>query len=255
MKMRAGRFRQILREIVLSEGAVSEDYAREIMKRFSRGMSSMGITPTDVDSLVALGSGMHGTAFETPDGNVIKVTNDASEAQAAAALVGQSISSIVHYYDVWEFGDTGLYGLAQEKLVPLEKSEGQAFNDALISTGLPIWIRRAPNDWDKIKELTRDHIFRKIKKKYPENFNSPAAQQFTHEINAQWNELIHRFHVRDMFRTLTNLGIDFHDYHAGNLMKRPGTGELVLIDLGISVVHAGGAGKMKNMTECSLMGL
>jgi hypothetical protein len=250
MKMRADRLRLIIEgNLLLMEGAVGGDYAREIMLRFPRGMEAIGIPSHSVESLPVVGTGTHGTAFETPDGRIIKVTNDSKEAQAAATLLGQFIPSIVNYYDVWEFGDTGLFGLLQEKLVPLEKPEAQAFNDALVATGLPVWIRRAPGDWDKVKELTKRHILNKVRKKFPDEHNSPAAQRFAHEANAQWNMLVTRYRVKDMFETLSGLDIDFHDYHAGNLMKRPGTGELVLIDLGISVIRTGAGGTMRSMTE------
>lgn len=248
MKMRAERLRQIIESNLLLE-AVDEQHAREVMMKFGRGMSQLGVPPESVDSLPLLGVGTHGSAFETPDGRVIKVTNDSKEAEAASALLGQFVPSIVNYYDVWEFGGTGLYGILQEKLVPLEAGEAKAFNDALVATGLPVWIRRAPGDWAKVKQLTRQHILSKVRKQFPDDHNSPEAQRFAHEINAQWNMLVQRYRVRNMFNTLDSLGIDFHDYHAGNLMKRPETGELVLIDLGISVIRVGAGGKMRSMNE------
>lgn len=249
MKMRADRLRHILEgNLLILEAAVGEEHAREIITRFSRGMSELGVPPENVGALPVLGIGTHGTAFEMPDGRVLKVTNDSKEAEAASMLLGQNVRNIVTFYDVWEFGETGLFGILQERVIPLEKGEAKAFNDALVATGLPVWIRRSPDDWDKVKEMTKDHIIRSIKKKFPDNHNSPEAQRFAHEVNAQWNMLIHKYGVRSMFETMNSVGIDFHDYHAGNLMKRP-DGTLVLIDLGISAIRGGAAAKMRSMME------
>jgi len=236
-----------LRRLLMTEAAVGADDAREVIKRFNKGMSALGVSPEGVDSMQVLGIGTHGTALEMPDGRVLKVTNDTKEAESAAMLMGQNFKNIVNFYDVWEFGDTGLFGILQEKVVPLEGGEAKAFNDALISTGLPLWIRKSPDNWDQVKVMTKQHIVRSVKKKFPDNHNSPEAQQFAHEINDKWSALINTYGIKNMFDTLNEIGIDFHDYHAGNLMKRE-DGTLVLIDLGISAIRGGGA-QMRSMSE------
>lgn len=231
---------------VLLEATINADNAKEILKRFPKGMQKIGITSKNIDSLSVLGVGTHGTAFELPDGKVLKITNDFKEASAAAALLGKNVKNIVNFYDAWQFGDTGIFGILQEKVEQLSSSEGEAFNKALIATAAPLWIKRAGGSWDTVKKLTKQHIVDSVKKKFKNNLNSPEAQQFVKNINEQWNLLVSKYGIKDMFETLNALGIEFHDYHAGNMMQR-NDGTIVLIDLGISNVK--GNGKLKTMTE------
>lgn len=228
---------------------VSDADAKQLLKRFPKGLTRLGLSPDKVDSLQVLGTGTRGTAFELGD-KVLKVTNDAQEAQAAAMLVGKDIKNVCRYFAVVKFGDTDNYGIVQEKLKPLPANSAKEFNDALVATGLPIWIKRANGSWDEAKRLTKEYILSQVKKKFSDNMNSPKAQEYARGINAKWNDLVHKFGLRDVFQTLTELGIDFHDYHAGNLMVRD-DGTLVLIDLGMSKIRGGG-GKIDTLTQASL---
>jgi hypothetical protein len=241
-----GRLRTLL-EILIREGeAIDADKSKELLKKFPKGMAKLGLNVNKIDSLPVLGTGTRGTALDIGGGKVLKVTNDDKEAEAASALVGKDIKNVVHFYAVWRFGDTGFFGILQEKLQPLPKDEAKAFNNALVATGLPIWIKRAEGSWDNAKKLTKEFIVSQVKKKYGGNLNSPEAQEFVKDINSKWNALVTKYGLRDMFNTLTELGIDFHDYHAGNMMTRD-DGTLVLIDLGMSNVRGGG--KINTITE------
>ena len=236
MTLRA--LRRLLSEALLLEEnkPIEADQALQLMKKFPKGMKKMGVNP---DSLRKIATGTRGTAFDAGNGRVFKVTNDEKEAHAASVLVGKDIKNIVRFFGVCRFGDTPFYGVMQEKLEPLPKEASEAFNQALVATGLPIWIKRAEGDWDNAKRLTKQYILEQVKKKFKDNLNSPQAQEYARGINDKWNLLVTKFGLRDMFTTLTKLGIDFHDYHAGNLMQR-GDGTMVLIDLGMSKVSGGG---------------
>jgi hypothetical protein len=229
-----------------ASGAVKPDEAKELIKKFPKGMKKLGIDPSKADTLQVLGIGTRGTAFDLGN-RVLKITNDASEAAVANILKGKNLSNVVNFYDVWAFGDTGFFGVTQEKLLPLSKADSKKFNDAILATGLPVWMRSSEADWAKVKEKVKSFIIRQVKKKFPENYNSQEAKDFVKSINDQWNLLVKEYKIRDLFNTLNSLGIGFHDYHAGNMMKRS-DGSLVLIDLGMSKI-AGPTGSVETIEE------
>lgn len=237
------RLRSILSE---DNKPVDEGGSKELLKKFPKGLKRLGVDASKIDSYPTLGTGTRGTAFDIGNDRVLKVTNDEHEAHAASVLVGKDIKNIVRFYAVVHFGDSPYYGILQEKLDPLPAASQKEFNDALVATALPIWIKRANGSWDEAKKLTKEYIVSQVKKKFSDNMNSPQAQEFARNINGKWNELVNKFGLRDIFNTLTELGIDFHDYHAGNMMVRRG-GTLVLIDLGMSKIK--GSAKIDTLTE------
>jgi hypothetical protein len=228
-----------LRLILEGNTPIDEKQSIELLKRYPKALRRIGVDVNRLDSLPVLGTGTRGTAFDLGNGKVLKVTNDDREAAAASMMVGKDLKNIVHFYAVWKFKDTSFYCVLQEKLQPLPKEQAERFNDALVATGLPIWIKRANGSWDEAKKLTKEYIISQVKKRFSDNMNSPQAQEFARGINEKWNMLIKHFGLRDMFNTLTELGIDFHDYHAGNVMVRA-DGTLVLIDLGMSKIRGQG---------------
>jgi len=246
MRIKLGRLRRLVREALIFEAKenkpVTPDEAKELLKRFPKGAAKLGIK--DVDSLQPIGTGTRGTVFEVGD-KVLKVTNDGKEAHAASILVGKNVSGVVNFYGVWSLGDTGTFAILQEKLQTISAEEGKSFNDALVTTAFPLWVKRAGGSWDKVKELTKEHIKETAKKKF-KSFTSPEAQKFIAHANEQWSLLVKKYGVKGLFETLTELGIDFHDYHAGNMMKRD-DGTLVLIDLGMSNVR--GTAAIQTITQ------
>ena len=242
------KVRLIISEAFLNEAdgsTTDESSAKEILKKFPKGMKALGIN--NVDSLKVLGIGTRGTAFDMGGGKVLKITNDEKEAGAASVLLGKKINNIVNFFAVKKLKDTPYYVIVQEKLQPLSPEHSKAFNDALVMTGLPIWIKRASGSWETAKKLTKDYILSQVKKKFPDKFDSPEAKAFATSANKSWNTLVNTYGLKEMFSTLTDLGIDFHDYHAGNMMQRD-DGTLVLIDLGMSKIRASG-GDVEMITQ------
>jgi hypothetical protein len=238
--------RSLINEVLLTEAAIDANSAKEILKKFPKGMKKVGVDVANVDRLQPLGTGTRGTAFDVGNGKVLKVTNDQQEAAAASALMGKDIKNVVRYFGVWKFGELDAYGILQEKIKSLPANAGEEFNKALVATAVPLWIKRAPGDWDAVKKMTKEYIVSQVKKKFKDNLNSPEAQQFAKGVNEQWNLLITKYGLRDMFQTLAGLGIDFHDYQADNLgMREDGT--LVFIDFGNSKIRGGG--KIETVTE------
>lgn len=246
------RLRVLLAEASLAEDGpkrappIGKDMASRIVSKFPKGMARLGIDVKAVSEMEAW-TGTNGTAFDLGNGKVLKITRDQKEAATSAVLIGKELTNVVRIYAVWRFKDTNFYGILQEKLEPLPDADGKAFNDALIATRLPVWIHKSGYDFERAKEMTKHHILSQVKEKFKDNANSPEAQKFAHSINDKWNMLVKRFNMREMFNTLKQLGIDFADFHAGNLMRRS-DGTLVLIDLGQSKV-TGGGGDIDTITQ------
>lgn len=246
------RLRTLLAEALLSEDGpkrvppIGKGMASQIANKFPKGMAKMGI---DVSTLSGLQSwtGTNGTAFDLGNGKIFKITRDQKEAAASAVLVGKELTNVVRIYAVWRFKDTDFYGILQEKLEPISEAESKEYDDAIIATHLPVWIHKSGYDFEKAKDLTKQYILSQVKKNFKDSPNSPEAQKFAHSINAKWNLLVKKYNMREMFNTLKQLGINFVDFHAGNMMRRP-DGTLVLIDLGQSKV-TGGGGNIDTITQ------
>jgi serine/threonine protein kinase len=242
------KLKAIINETILHENAtVTAEDALEIVKKFPKGLKKLGIDVDNFKSYKVLGTGTRGTAFLVGD-KVFKITNDAKEAQAASVIQGKNEKSLVNVYSVVHFADTEYYGILQEKLDPLPDDIGKEYNQALIKTAVPVWIAKSNGDWNKVKEMTKDHIRNKIKEKFGKDaeVSSPEVREFVKSVNESWNLLVNTYFIRDMFNTLQKYGIRFHDFHAGNLMIR-GDGQLVLIDLGMSKVQ--GTGDISTLSE------
>jgi serine/threonine protein kinase len=240
------QLRKIIAETILLENAVvSAEDAANIVKKFPKGLKKLGIDSDNFAKYKVLGTGTRGTAFLVGD-KVFKITNDDKEAQAASLIQGKNVKSLVNVYAVVHFADTPYYGILQEKLNPLPDDIGKTYNNALVKTAVPVWIAKSSGSWDKVKELTKEHIQREVKKKFGDDTSSDEVKEYVKSVNEAWNMLVNKFYIRDMFNTLQELGIRFHDFHAGNLMMRDG-GQLVLIDLGMSKVS--GKGKIDSLVE------
>jgi hypothetical protein len=241
-----GHIRKLIKEAINSS-PVDASQSTQLLSKFPKFLEKIGVS--DASSLKTIATGTRGTALETPDGKVLKVTNDEKEAAASAALtgLGGDVPGVVKVFGVWQLGDSNVFAILQEKLEPISDADGKEFNSALIATAVPLWMAKSGGDWSVVKEKTKSHIAAKAKKDFG-GISTPEAQEFVKKANAAWNLLVTKFHLRDLFQTLTAIGIDFHDYHAGNMMKRPDTGELVLIDLGMSRVRGKG-GRIETVTE------
>ena len=69
-----------------------------------------------------LGVGSRGIAFALSNGNVLKLTDDRTEASASATLKGKSLKNVVSIYDVFQLGELPIYGIVQERIKPLKSS-------------------------------------------------------------------------------------------------------------------------------------
>jgi len=76
-----------------------------------------------------LGSGSRGIAFALSNGNVLKLTDDKTEASASAVLKGRKLKNIIEIYDVFQLGKLPIYGVVQEKVKPLSDKFEQLCNE------------------------------------------------------------------------------------------------------------------------------
>lgn len=164
-----------------------------------------------------LGSGTDGIAFELQNGRVLKITTNKPEAEAANKVLnqfkGSAPKNIVQIFEVFYF---------TKAQVPQQQKE--AIED-----------KTAPG---------------KIPKSVAQQSNAPqpAAQQTSDESQTQLNNFIkiaQEFKLPDMMMQLSKLGIQFSDFHDGNIMKRK-NGEYVINDLGRS---AGGLAVQNPLAE------
>lgn len=214
----------LLKQFILEAAGtrqVDEPEALQIAQKFSKALGKKGI---DVRSLKPIAAGTRGVAFDAGNDKVLKITGDDREASASSRLQGSTSESLVKIYDVWQFSGIDAYGILQEKLADLSAAEVKEFNNALILTRFPIFLAKSGYDWDAAKNDMKEYARDAIKS------GKVAPQQF----NDAWGTLV-KFGMRKIHDALGELGISFHDYHGGNLMKRS-DGSVVLIDPGMSKV-------------------
>ena len=205
-KPKVGGSGDVAKRIVQAVATVKKNDAR---------LRKVGIV---VNTKKILGSpGSFGVAFEvTAQGRrcAFKVTTDWTEAHTSFGIIGKRLSRVVSIYAVFRFKDTVVYGILQELLQPLSDDEAERFDDLtnMLRVGRVGVAMLAGNvaavKAGVLKALRRDD----------------AREDFI--------ELFDRFDFGGILEELHKNGIDFLDFHSGNLMKRGST--YVVIDLGMS---------------------
>jgi len=186
-----------------------------------------------------LGHGSNGTAFQLKSGEVLKVTKDKMEAKTSAYIKGKKLRNVVQIYDVFKFPAPNdvYYGILQEKLQDMSSTEVRRFDD------LDDLLQDAVEDSDEwrgdnettsggyysiltgLKNMTWDefeeYIYHYVK--------TPQAKLKAKRALAMLKD---QFQLDKIADQLVGIGIQFHDYHTGNIMRRGN--EHVIIDLGVS---------------------
>lgn len=177
-----------------------------------------------------IGSGSFGDAFDLHDGTVLKLTEDETEAVAAAKLLHRNDTPhLVRIFAV-HFLKTGntnkLWAIRQEKLQPA---------DHKYVTMSSIWRK-----WRNYSSNER-YITQKTVKEFEKGW-----AQFAEYVTD--SDLIKQRDVKDFCKWLDDVaqetaavGIKFWDLHGGNIMRREGASNLiddhVIIDMGQSKVE------------------
>lgn len=226
----------------------------------------------DVGKLKALGHGKMGVAYLMANGKVIKVTTDDREAKSSFLIQnkGRGLSNVVKVDDVFQFKGRDVFGIVQEKLEPLQgtrQTEKGVTSDpgteagdfdalAKLLTGDDIIMALATEDYDDILFRIKHHFEeanglvnpKEVPAQAPTgNFagTAPArkgalnpqqkAQASAANAEKDYQKTVaemKRFNMDKIIPQLRRLGIQFADFHSGNLMKRGG--QYVIADLGVS---------------------
>lgn len=211
-------------KIIIKESVQSPNNGIAFLKKRAKSLAARG---HDISSLRVLGSGLHGHAYEMPNGRVFKLTDDVLEAQASRVIMGKKTTYIVNIYDVFKFKGTNLFGIVQEKLSRLDSQEKAFWNEmsdlgvisiALAGTGIAPWSKIEP----ELNDVLSDNA--------PEEENLGLTPKEKKNIVAK----LKKYNFPNMVDELYKYGIEYDDFHGENIMKRGKTS--VIIDLGYSRV-------------------
>ncbi len=191
-----------------------------------------------VDAVV--GDGQNGAAYETAAGQVLKLTMDRSEAEAAMVLLkknsGGRFKHLVRVYDVFQFryGADTYYGIVQEMLRPLSGVEHEALKGAFN------YLLRLYDDTTQAARVLS------TRRSWHEVYADLADKDG--ERPGSLVDTFTEFQYPEMFSELRALGIQYADFHPGNILKRDNR-TYVLIDLGASFTPGGRGTKMPDLEE------
>jgi serine/threonine protein kinase len=165
----------------------------------------------------ALGAGATGTAYHIGNNKVLKITKDRSEANACNRIKGKKLKNVYEIYDVFELDDLGVYVIHQELLAPLDPVVTKNWSKSY--TALTRAVNRKWSLEEALDELEAE--WEGGWGPTPEESAKPAVKEaFAQAYNG--------------LKELEENRIIFRDFHYKNIMKRPSSGELVIIDLGVS---------------------
>lgn len=222
--------------------AITAGSGKELLRRYGALISKKyGITIGNTPKI--LGQGTRGTAYDVGGGKVLKLTDDDTEAQAAAKLKDHPVEFAVHVFAVFEI--RGYYGIVQEKLSPLPASVKTSIDYAFKGIAQPDDFREFIKNGGTV-----DQFLAHIDSVEKELQDQGEFKELTKLKSARG--VLEKYGIFDIVKELGKMGIQFHDLHTGstdnnegNLMMR--NGKLVVLDLGNSVIA--GAGKIDSLSE------
>lgn len=219
--------------------------ADKILQAFKDKLAKKGIKP----GIPKLGTGTMGVAYDLGD-RVLKITKDAREAKASSIVAGKTIPNIVQVYEIWKFSGVEWYGLIIEKLTPLSKEEENQLTQAVINTKFTMLLHQAGDDWNKAMQMLAQQSLQNLQKQAYQQFpdadpakggqgmNNPQVLQFIRagatKTIQDFDKVTKEYNMRQLFKSLKSLGIQYYDFHGGNYGLRS-DGTLVLFDLGRSI--------------------
>lgn len=186
----------------------------------------------NVTALKPLGKpGEHGIAYDMGGEKVLKVTDDSGEAEVSTGLIGKKLGHVCQIFDAFKLVGSELYGIVQEKLSPISDAEIAEFNDALVVTGITVWLKQNRGDWEKTKDQTIKFVRSEAKKERPRRVHKELEPQAYMEMaNEAYKLLNNKYKLKDVHNELKSAGVEYYDYQGANLMKRGA--DFVAADLG-----------------------
>lgn len=165
----------------------------------------------DIDGLEYLGSGRNGSAYRSPDGFILKITTDPSEAESANRLAGLNTEHLGRVYSICDVRP-GVWIIAQEDLERLPDDMKEQIDIAL-------QVLENIGSIDCLNEGDIRGVVSSLAA-----MGSRSVRQGEMVVS-----ILSRFGVPGMCDELRSLGLSA-DFHSGNIMMR---GDVpVLIDLG-----------------------
>jgi hypothetical protein len=200
-----------------SEDGLDPSICGDYIQKYMKSLKAHGI---DADGAHMLGNGLLGTAFRLRNNTVLKITADMSEARAAKHIVGKKFKNVYNIFSVLQFSDEQAFALHQEYL---EKGKVQQ-----IETDYQ--MKSAFYDIKEDQRLNGDVSDERIKLMVTDAGLRKSQDQ----------QLFYKFlkDIANGLKELRSVGIDFDDYHLGNILYRKSTSHYVLIDLGVSYSDA-----------------
>lgn len=206
--------------------SMSAKEAYDMLKKYAGKLEQIGI---NVGTPKNLGQGATGNAFEIADHTVMKVTVDQNEANACQRIKGKQLKNVYEVYNVFEVTGDETDRWADKRFF---------IHQELLATPpaeiLNHWYpaKSALNAWQGY-EWSPAEEDEKIKKAlhgfFRRDYGEPEDMMHIYEPLEKA-----MFQIQNGLKELEENKIMFKDYHNKNIMLRPSTQQLVLIDLGVS---------------------
>ncbi len=187
------------------------------------------LSKENIDIKSMLGFDTRGVAYRINNALILKITSDESEANSMAIIKEYPSDYIVKVYKVFQFkSDKDLYYIVEGRLQKLSDEEEITIDDLLEN-----FIKLEEKGPDiRIADLLYQGRFDVIDKILLNGYFYNKELRILENLSA-----ISKRFLEDMVqaaRHLHKVGIKFHDYHIGNVMKDASCYKL--IDLGFSEV-------------------
>lgn len=194
-----------------------------------------------------LGEGSFGTAYEVKllpgKRSVLKFTRDPTEAQASAFLAGKFSKHVVDIYQTWSLNWThekslrGWYAVHRAYLNPLSKKDAKLMHI--------LWVLYEDMEIDlKFPRPAHQRMTDKWKSYIREELD--AQGMHTQQNLARTMTLLSE--VSACVHALHDLGIDWEDIHADNMMRRD-DGTMAIGDVGYGLMHDDTEVHVTDLTE------
>lgn len=219
----------------------------------------------DLNKSTYIGSGSHGSTYKLPSNNILKITDDATEAVSSTNLIGEKLKYVANIYRVFKLKSLDdIYFIEQEfldKLIGIQNKDlDKLFKDSdyyfyLTNSDT---IRENLNDAEeKIKFIETTYglndisSLRKLKKMDNERYYYPLCLGYDIDLkktddidflnNILQEEFISKPYIFKLFCDvcdglieLKDNNIIFTDIHKNNILQRESDGNYCIIDLGLS---------------------
>lgn len=187
--------------------------SEELIAKYRDKLIQRGIP---ISSHMRLGKGSYGSAYSLPGGTVLKVTKDKTEAIAAKNLAGKNFKHVYKVLQVFQLDSTGVYVIHQEHLFRMSAQR------ILDKAGLERVVQEAIDNYREGDP--KEKVIAWVSGQIGPELNESEKQ----EIMKLTSDMM------DGLDELSSIGIEFIDYHFGNVLWRNKDKNYVFIDIGES---------------------